>query len=149
SIMWSSRAAADLSFRAPPVLDRSRRDNARGPIPLRWLNRSALALGHAGYPVRKHLQLATFWVSRRPPHLRHAGAAHDGGAERPARGGTPTLCVRRSRDRQSAIPRGNGPAAERRTHRANDPHAARRFDGGVSRRQHRDKWRRHVANAYV
>src|SRR5262249_35029048 len=90
SSMLSSRAAADLSLRAPPVLDRSRRDNARGPIPLRWLNRSALALGHAGYPVRKHLQLATFWVSRRPPHLRHAGAAHDGGSDRLARGGTPT-----------------------------------------------------------
>ena len=60
----------------------------------------------------------------------------------------PVFWLRRSRDRQSAIPRGHGLAGERRAHRAVDPHAAGRFDGRVSLRQHRYKWRRYVANPH-
>ena len=117
-------------------------------ISFQWIDRPAPALGIAGYPVRERLQLAALRLSRRSSHLWHAGAADDGRPDGFAGCRAPAFRLRSSRDRQSAISRGNGLAGERRAHRAIDPHAAGRCDGRVSVRQRRSGCRRDVANAH-
>src|SRR5215470_1181125 len=57
------RVATDLSFRAPPFLDRCRRDCAVDEAPSQWADRHPLALGVAGCPIRERLQLATVRLS--------------------------------------------------------------------------------------
>src|SRR5262249_53196131 len=63
TIASSSRVATDLSFRAPPFLDRCRRHGAIGRTSFQWIDRHPLALRTAGCPIRDHLQLATFLLS--------------------------------------------------------------------------------------
>src|SRR5438876_2196326 len=63
TIPLPSRIATDLSFRAPPFLDRGRRECAIGGTSFQWTDRHTLALGIAGCPIRKRLQLATFLLS--------------------------------------------------------------------------------------
>src|SRR5215475_2396903 len=63
TIRRSSRVATDLSFRAPPFLDRGRRDGAIERTSFQWIDRRTLALGIAGCPIREHLQLTTFLLS--------------------------------------------------------------------------------------
>src|SRR5215831_10505968 len=63
TIPLSPRVATDLSLRAPPFLDRCRRDCAIDEISFQWADRHPLALGIAGCPIRERLQLATVCLS--------------------------------------------------------------------------------------
>src|SRR5262249_27463630 len=63
TIPLPSRVATDLSFRAPPFLDRCRCDCAVDETSFQWADRHPLALGIAGCPIRERLQLAAFRVS--------------------------------------------------------------------------------------
>src|SRR5262245_59611800 len=63
SLLSPSRGTADLSLRAPPLLDRGRCLIAIDGTSLQWIDGRALALGIAGCPIRKQLQLATLCLS--------------------------------------------------------------------------------------
>jgi acyl transferase domain-containing protein len=64
AIASSSRVTADLSVRAPPLLDRGRCRDATDGLICQWTDRRAFALGDAGCAIREHLQPATFRLSR-------------------------------------------------------------------------------------
>src|SRR5262249_14774038 len=63
TIPLPSPVATDLSFPAPPVLDRCRPDFAIDETSFQWADRHPLALGIAGCAIRERLQLATVCLS--------------------------------------------------------------------------------------